>query len=103
MEQIGQLKILGSIRNGTAGLKKAQAEKPDIILLDIMLPGTNGLKIMEMLNSTPWRPYIIVLTNYSNLYFKQRCMGLGAKAFYDKSVQFEEAVAKINTICNGSA
>ncbi|MCB0492220.1 MAG: response regulator transcription factor [Cyclobacteriaceae bacterium] len=98
LKEIENLEIIGSVRNGTSGLKRIESDKPDIVLLDLQLPGMNGLKIIETLQDKH-KPYIIVFTNNSNFYFKERCMALGANEFYDKSVQFEEAVASIKKLC----
>jgi DNA-binding NarL/FixJ family response regulator len=98
LKEIENLEIMGSVRNGTSGLKRIESDKPDIVLLDLQLPGINGLKIIEMLQDKH-KPYIIVFTNNSNFYFKERCMALGANEFYDKSVQFEEAVTAIKKLC----
>lgn len=97
LREIENLKIIGSVRNGTSGLKRIKTDKPDIVLLDLQLPGINGLKIIEALQDDK-KPYIIVFTNNSNFYFKERCLALGANEFFDKSVQFEEAVAAIRKL-----
>lgn len=100
LREIENLDILGSVRNGTSGLKRILKESPDIILLDLQLPGINGMKILELLANEANTPYIIVLTNNSNLYFKERCLELGANEFFDKSVQFEKAIKSIENFCN---
>ncbi|MEQ8361493.1 MAG: response regulator transcription factor [Cyclobacteriaceae bacterium] len=98
LREIENLEIIGSVRNGTSGLKRIKSDKPDIVLLDLQLPGINGLKIIETLQDQT-KPHIIVFTNNSNYYFKNRCLALGANEFYDKSVQFEEAVAAVRKLC----
>ncbi|MEP2667384.1 MAG: response regulator [Cyclobacteriaceae bacterium] len=100
LREIENLEIIGSVRNGTSGLKRIESDSPDIVLLDLQLPGINGLKIIESLQDQN-KPYIIVFTNNSNFYFKERCLALGANEFYDKSVQFEEAVSAIRKLCKG--
>jgi len=97
LREIENLEIIGSVRNGTSGLKRIKTDNPDIVLLDLQLPGINGLKIIEALQDDK-KPYIIVFTNNSNFYFKERCLALGANEFFDKSVQFEEAVAAIRKL-----
>lgn len=100
LRDIKTLNILGSVRNGTSGLKRIKSDKPDIILLDLQLPGINGLKIIEMIGKQKDAPYIIVFTNNSNFYFKERCFALGANEFFDKSVQFEQTIKAIEILCN---
>lgn len=100
LREIEHLDIIGSVRNGTSGLKRIISDTPDIVLLDLQLPGINGLKILEALqDKSKNKPYVIVFTNNSNFYFKERCLSLGANEFYDKSVQFEEAIAAIRRLC----
>lgn len=99
LKEIENLEIIGSVRNGTSGLKRIKSDNPDVILLDLQLPGMNGLKIIEALSNEKNPPYIIVFTNNSNFYFKERCLSLGANEFYDKSVQFDEAVQAIKKLC----
>lgn len=100
LREIENLEIIGSVRNGSSGLKRILSDTPDIVLLDLQLPGVNGLKIIETLRGkSKNKPYIVVFTNNSNFYFKERCLSLGANEFYDKSVQFEEAVGAIRKLC----
>lgn len=55
-----------SAMNGEAGIEKAKEEKPDIILLDILLPGMNGYEVLEQLKSDESMKDIpvLVLSNY---------------------------------------
>jgi DNA-binding response OmpR family regulator len=52
-------------RNGGEGLQVALSTKPDLILLDIMLPGLDGMTVMKRLRDDPWGKSvpIIILTN----------------------------------------
>lgn len=67
-----ELKIKGhdvlNVNDGLQALPKAKEYKPDIILLDIMLPGMNGLNILTELKSDPLTSEIpvIMLTNYGS-------------------------------------
>ncbi len=100
LKEINNLQILGAVRNGTSGYKRIKNDKPDIVVLDLQLPGTHGLKVLELMAEEKQSSYVIVLTNNSNLYFKDRSFKLGAKEFYDKTVQFEQAIDSINKLCN---
>ena len=67
-----ELKIKGcdvlNVSDGLQALPKAKDYKPDIVLLDIMLPGMNGLNILTELKSDPQTSDIpvIMLTNYGS-------------------------------------
>ena len=67
-----ELKIKGydvlNVNDGLQALPKAKSYQPDIILLDIMLPGMNGLNILTELKSDPQTAEVpvIMLTNYGS-------------------------------------
>lgn len=67
-----ELKLKGydvlNVNDGLQALSKAKEYQPDIILLDIMLPGMNGLNILSELKSDPETEHIpvIMLTNYGS-------------------------------------
>jgi DNA-binding response OmpR family regulator len=71
MEDILQTEGIETILapDGSVGLEKAAAEKPDLILLDIMLPGIDGLEVCTQLRSNPLTkdiPVIMVSVKASN-------------------------------------
>lgn len=78
----------------------AQA-RPDLILLDILLPGENGLDILDKLKKNPQAKDIpiIIFTNYDKEEFKERASNLGANDFVLKAeVTPQEMVEKIREI-----
>lgn len=66
---------------------------PNVIILDIKIPGRNGVEILQDLRKKS-SAKMIMLTNYSDRYYKELCMKLGAEYFLDKSSEFD----KINQI-----
>jgi DNA-binding response OmpR family regulator len=66
--------------NGDKGIAKAQSELPDIIMLDLMMPKTNGFEVLEVLSGSAQLKNIpvIVLTNVSSDQDEQRARELGA-------------------------
>ena len=72
--------------NGADGLKKAQ-DKPDIILLDIMMPVMNGLEVLKHLKADPVTKNIpvVILTNLSNDEDIKAALDLGADKYFVKS------------------
>ncbi len=64
-EEIGLIVILA--HNGEEGWKFAQKEKPDLIILDILMPKIDGITLLKKLRQEPWGQAIpvIILTNLS--------------------------------------
>lgn len=87
-------------RNGNEGLELAKSEHPDIILLDIMMPETNGLDVLKELKSNIGLMQIpvLVLTNLPEASAEQEAMKLGAEDYLVKAnCPLETLVEKIKT------
>ena len=73
--------------NGAAALTVARVEPWDLMILDIMLPGEDGMHILKTIkesDSTKDKP-VILLTNLSNDSYIHQCFGLGAASYLVKS------------------
>lgn len=65
-------------------------DHPDIILLDINLPGRNGIELLKMIRTVNPGCRVIILTNHGDEYYRRQCMELKADHFLDKSLDFEK-------------
>ena len=63
-------------------------EDPDIVLLDINLPGKNGIELLKMIKKNSRECEVIMITNHADDYYREQCHELGAKYFLDKSNDF---------------
>jgi len=87
--------------NGLQGLKVAQKEKPDLILLDLNLPELNGFEVLSQLKreDNTKNIKVLVLTNYSQKEDIDRCLELGADDYLIKAHFVpSEVIAKMKTI-----
>src|SRR5438552_16932285 len=82
-------------RNGAEGLKRARRDNYDLVLLDLLLPGLDGLTVLHELNrARPDLPVMIVSAR-SDLPTKLRGFGLGAADYLSKPFSFDELIARI--------
>ncbi len=89
-------------KNGKSGLRKAELALPDLILLDVMMPGMDGFTVCEVLksqNDTRNIP-IIFMTALSDTVDKVKGLELGAADYITKPFQQEEVLARIQTQLN---
>lgn len=86
--------------DGEDGLEKAKKEKPDLILLDLMLPKMNGLKICSFLKSDPEykKIPIIIFTARAQESDKEAGMQCGADAYITKPFEAGELIGKIKEL-----
>ena len=86
-------------KDGDAGLRLAISEHPDILLLDIVMPKMNGLKMLENLREDNWGKdaKVIILTNLSDETKVKEAMGLGALEYVIKTeVKLKDIIEKVN-------
>jgi len=98
LEKLGH--TVSVAENGEAGVVKAKAEKPDLILMDVVMPGMNGFQATRQLSKdedTAGIPIIIVTTKDQET---DRVWGLrqGAKDYLTKPVDEPMLVEKVNSL-----
>lgn len=84
--------------DGEKGVRLARKEKPNLILLDIILPKKSGFDVLEELKSDPKTKNIpvVVLTNLSEVTDVEKVLELGAVTYLIKSnYKLEEIVEKV--------
>ena len=83
--------------HGQEAIKLAEIEQPDIILLDVMMPGKDGFEICKQLKSNPQTQDIpvIFMTALSDKLEKVRGLSIGAVDYITKPFQAEEVIARI--------
>lgn len=91
-EMLKELKNIGSILHAgsfTEAISILNEAIPDIVLLDIHLPGKSGIELLQVLKSEHPEVAVIMLTNQGNTVYKALCKRLGADHFIDKSREFD--------------
>lgn len=63
-------------------------DTPGIVLLDINLPGKNGIELLRFIKKINPECEVIMITNHADEYYRDQCYELGAKHFLDKSNDF---------------
>jgi two-component system LytT family response regulator len=64
LESIEDVEIVGEADNGTEALDKIAACRPDLVLLDLQMPGMGGLDVVRKLKNGPSMPVIVIVTAY---------------------------------------
>ncbi len=86
--------------SGQEVLEKAEALRPDLILLDVMMPGMDGFEVCRQLRATPKLAEvpIIILTAFDEHLYLMRGLEAGADDFLTKPVNRQELIARVHTI-----
>ena len=73
-----------------------KSEAPDLVILDINLPGRNGMEILSAIKESGQQCEVIVLSNHADEYYREQCKLLGAKYFFDKSNEFGKVTGVVS-------
>jgi DNA-binding response OmpR family regulator len=82
--------------DGPEGLRAAFDEAPDLVLLDLMLPGMSGLEILQELRTRGLQTPVLILTARDRLPDKLEGFGLGADDYITKPFDLRELLARID-------
>lgn len=92
LESVGPVFKAGSYE---AAMEIILKEHPQIVLLDIHLPGKNGIQLLRFIKETDAGIIVMMVTNQVTDNYKTLCKKIGADYFFDKSADFEKIPAII--------
>jgi DNA-binding NarL/FixJ family response regulator len=78
-------------------INQIKQQLPHFVLLDIQLPGKNGIELLSFIKQNYPNIVTIMLTNMVSDYYKDLCNNIGADYFIDKSSEFEKIPGIIET------
>ncbi len=101
LQKIGGIEVVADVGDGWEALKAVQANAPDLILMDIAMPGLNGLdatsRIMKEASSTR----VILLSMYANEEYLRQALQVGALGYLLKGAELAELELAIRTVSRG--
>ncbi len=84
--------------NGQEAIEKIQANQPDCLLLDMLMPVMDGMKVLETLESKGIKIPIIVLTADVQTDLKEQCLEFGVHTFMNKPIRKDKLQEALNEI-----
>ena len=93
--------LVGTVPDGGALLEAAKTLKPDVIVADISMPGTDGLTAMKQIRKHLPQVKVILLTNYGDADMVRHALHAGASGFVLKVYAPTELVQAIRTVADG--
>jgi two-component system, NarL family, response regulator len=95
------LKVVGAAWNGQEAFGLIERYQPQVMLLDLRMPGMNGIETLQRLRSLPNPPRVLVLTNFETDEDVYRAVRAGAQGYLVKSTSQQEMVDAIKTVASG--
>lgn len=90
LDELAEIEIVGQAEDVTGAIDAIGTLKPDVVILDIRMPGGSGLDVLQHIKQNEPAPMVIILTNYPYPGYRQKCLQAGADFFLDKSTEFDQ-------------
>ena len=92
------LAIVGEAGNSFEAINIIEGKKPDVVVLDIKMPGDSGVEVLRRVKKKNSSIIAIVLTNYPLGQYKEKCFEYGADYFFDKSQEYLKVTEVLRTL-----
>lgn len=93
--------VIEQVFSGDKLIEQLAITKPDIVLLDINMPGKTGLELAEILGKQYPDISVIMLSMYSDKRFVQECKRMKVKAYVLKNASKDKLITAIKSVING--
>jgi DNA-binding NarL/FixJ family response regulator/tRNA A-37 threonylcarbamoyl transferase component Bud32 len=101
LESSGNYVVVAQAGNGETALEKVLAVQPDLLLLDLNMPGRNGLEILPEIRKRAPQVKVMVLTGREEDVYIVRALRAGAHGYMLKSADQEELLSSVEKVMSG--
>ena len=85
LAELEGVEVVGQAQDVVGAVAAIRALRPDVVTLDIRMPGGNGIEALAEVKKVQPAPIVIMLTNYPYPQYRKKCLDAGADYFLDKS------------------
>ncbi|MBY0495012.1 MAG: response regulator transcription factor [Cyanobacteria bacterium] len=95
------MEVVGTASEGHAALQEAERVKPDVVIMDISMPGLNGLEATAQLMKRSPSARVLTLTRHTDLSYLRQLMSAGAAGYVMKQSPAETLLSAVRTVAGG--
>jgi DNA-binding NarL/FixJ family response regulator len=96
------MKVIAEADNGASAVRQFSLHRPDVSLIDLRMPGMDGVEVIRLICQQHPKANVIVLTTFDDDEDIYRALGNGAKAYLLKDISRDELVNTITSVYNGN-
>ncbi|MET0515626.1 MAG: response regulator transcription factor [Nitrospiraceae bacterium] len=101
LEKLDGVQVIGEVSDGREALRMSKEAEPDVVLMDIAMPGMNGLEATSRMRQECPRIKVLMLSMYTNEEYLQEALRAGAAGYLLKDADRAELELAIKTVCRG--
>jgi len=98
-----EIEVVGEAKDGREAIKAIEELSPDVILMDIAMPGLNGLEATRRIKKKFPKTKVVVLTMHTNEEYIFQILNAGADGYLVKETAFQDLISAINSVHRGEA
>jgi len=105
LDQEEDIEVAGECADGARAIARLGSLRPDVMLLDMVMPGTGGLDVLKAISdgSAGWRPAVIVLTSFQEDERVIEAVRAGALSYLPKTAAVDRVVAAVRAAARGGS
>jgi len=97
------IEVVGEAGTGTEAVELTESLRPDVVVMDIRMPGMDGIKATRLITAGPSRARVIVLTTFDDDDYVYGALRAGASGFLVKDMALDDILAAIRVVAAGDA
>ena len=101
LESDTNIKVIAEAENGEMAIKAYMEHKPDVVVMDITMPGIGGMEAIERILAKESNAKILVLSAHEDSVHPKRVLNIGAMGYLTKRSAAEELIKAIRTVASG--
>ncbi len=101
LESDADITVVAEAENGEQGIQRYMEHKPDVVVMDITMPGIGGLEAIERILAKDGSARILVLSAHEDSVHPKRVLNAGAMGYLTKRSAAEELIKAIRTVATG--
>ncbi|MGW7412186.1 response regulator transcription factor [Streptomyces sp. NPDC054863] len=103
MTDTPDLVVVGEAANGAEAVARTAADRPDVVVMDIRMPGTDGIEATRQITAAHPSVRVLMLTTFDDDAYVHGSLRAGASGFVVKDMALEEILAAIRVVAAGDA
>jgi DNA-binding NarL/FixJ family response regulator len=101
LEQDPGMQVIAEVSDGFSALQQIEYLQPDVAILDIRLPGQDGLEVARIVHAQGWPTRVLLLSAYAYDAYLQEAIAIGVEGYLLKNEELQIIVSAVRSVAQG--
>ena len=103
LRRLDWVNIVGSAGNGIEAIAQCEALRPDVVLMDLAMPGMGGLQATRLIKAQDAPPYVVIASHFDDAEHREHALRAGADAFVSKLSYIHDVMPLLEKLAGRSS